>query len=73
LDGLNGWHVVALSVSGGVANSAMLNALMWVIGKQQADIQAVTAIFVGDVLGAALVLAAIALAMTVAARFVRRA
>ena len=73
LDGLNGWHVVALSVSGGVANSAMLNALMWVIGKQQADIQAITAIFVGDVLGAALVLAAIVLAMTVAVRFVRRA
>jgi hypothetical protein len=73
LNGLNGWHVVALSVSGAAANSAVLNALMWGMGKQQADIEAITAIFVGDVLGAAIVLAAIVLAMTVAVRFIRRA
>jgi hypothetical protein len=73
LNGLNGWHVVALSVSGAAANSVVLNALMWGMGKQQADIEAITAIFVGDVLGAAIVLAAIVLAMTVAVRFIRRA
>ena len=73
LNGLNGVHVIALSWTCAVANSAVLNALMWTMGKQRADIEAITAIFVGDVLGAALVLAAIALAMTVAARFMRRA
>ena len=65
--------MVALSVSGAAANSAVLNALMWAMGKQQADIEAITAIFVGDVLGAAIVLAGIVLAMTVATRFIRRA
>lgn len=73
LSGLNGLHVIALSVSCAVANSAVLNALMWGMGKQRADIEAITAIFVGDVFGAAIVLAAIVLAMTVALRFIRRA
>lgn len=72
LSGLNGWHVIALSVSCAVANSAVLNALMWTMGKQQADIEAIAAIFVGDVLGAAIVLAAIALAMSVAVRSMQR-
>ena len=65
--------MVALSVSGAAANSVVLNALMWGMGKQRADIEAITAIFVGDVFGAAIVLAAIVLAMTVAVRFMRRA
>jgi hypothetical protein len=73
LSGLNGWHVIALSVSCAVANSAVLNALMWTMGKQQPDVEGIFAIFVGDVLGAAIVLATIALAMSVAVRFIRRA
>lgn len=60
LHGLNGWHVVALSVSCAVANSAVLNAVMWTMGKQQADIEAVTAILIGDIIGSAIVLFAIA-------------
>jgi hypothetical protein len=46
---------------------------MWTMGKQQPDVEGIFAIFVGDVLGAAIVLATIALAMSVAVRFIRRA
>lgn len=72
LVGLNGWHVIALSVSCAAANSIFLNTLMWIMGTQQPDFRAISAIFVGDVLGAAIVLGAISLLLSFALRIMRR-
>lgn len=72
LSGLNAWHVIALSISCAFANSIVLNLLMWAMGKQQNGVSAVWAIFVGDVLGAAIVIGAIALVLDIALRFMRR-
>lgn len=72
LAGLNGWHVIALSVSCATANSILVNLLMWACGRQPPDITAIKAIFFGDVLGAALVLGAIAFALDMTLRWLRR-
>lgn len=64
LSGLNGLHVIALSVSCAVANSAVLNVLMWTMGKQQADVEAIMAVLIGDMLGAAIVLFTIAVGVS---------
>lgn len=72
LAGLNGWHVIALSVSCAIANAVLLNLLMAACGRQPPEITAIAAIFVGDVLGAALVLGAIAFALDISLRWLRR-
>jgi len=73
LNGLNGWHVIALSVSCAIANSLFLNMLMWVMDKQPLDAEAMLAIFIGDIFGAAIVLGIIATALSPALRLLARA
>jgi hypothetical protein len=73
LAGLNAWHVIVLSVSCAVTNSVVLSSLLWAIDTQQADFIAIMAIFVGDVIGAAVVIGAIALILDSALRLIRRA
>lgn len=68
LSGLRGSHIVALSVVSALANSALLNVIMFAAGRHQGDGMLAMTIFVGDVLGAALLLLAIALAISVFAR-----
>jgi uncharacterized MnhB-related membrane protein len=71
LVGLNGWHVIALSVSCAAANAILLNLVMWLMGTQQPELQAISAIFVGDVLGAAIVLGAMSLLLSLTLRLMR--
>jgi hypothetical protein len=72
LANLNLWHVIALSVSCAITNALLINLLLAVLGKQQPNILAIKAIFVGDVMGAALVLGTIAIAVEIVLRWVRR-
>lgn len=72
LVGLNGWHVIALSVSCAAANSIFRNILLSMMGTHQPHFDGITAIFVGDVLGAAIVLGAISLLLSFALRIMRR-
>jgi hypothetical protein len=64
LAGLRGSHIVALSVASAFANSVLLNILMFVAGKHHDDGLLAATIFIGDMLGAALFLFTIALAVS---------
>ena len=64
LAGLNGWHIIALSVASAAANTVILNAILYLMGRQAADLESIEAVFVGDVLGAAIVITAISLTLS---------
>ena len=56
LAGLRPWHVVILSLANAAANSIILNSYLASVGQLRGHIVQVMTIFVGDVLGTALVL-----------------
>lgn len=57
LSNLRGWHIIVLSIANALANGIILNTCLCVGGEQQWDMEQLTSIFVGDVLGTAIVLA----------------
>lgn len=68
LAGLRGSHIVALSVASALANSILLNILMFATERHHGDGVLAATIFIGDMLGAALLLLAIALGISVFTR-----
>jgi len=56
LHGLRPLHIVLLSIAGAVANSVILNAYLAVVGRLNGDLTQLATIFVGDLLGTAIVL-----------------
>lgn len=64
LAGLRGSHIVALSVVSALANSALLNILMFATARHHGDGVLAATIFIGDMLGAALLLLTIALGIS---------
>ena len=73
LAGLNGWHIIALSIACAAANALILNSLQSAMGRQVPDVEAIAAVFAGDVLGAAIVLTAITLSLSGLLALLRRA
>lgn len=57
LSKLRGWHIIVLSIANAVANGVILNTCLFVGGERQWDTVQMMSIFVGDVLGTAIVLA----------------
>lgn len=60
LAGLRGAHIVILSVASAIANSMLLNTLMFVTGRHHGDGALAATIIVGDMLGTAILLFAVA-------------
>lgn len=57
LAGLRGKHIITLSVANAAVNSVVINMVMAVAGKPNGNFEQMAAIFVGDMLGAAILLA----------------
>lgn len=72
LAGLNGWHIIALSVASAAANTVILNVILYLMGRQAADLASIVAVFVGDVLGAAIVITAISLTLSGVLTLIKR-
>lgn len=68
LGGLRGSHIVALSVVSALANSALLNILMFATGRHHGDGVLAATIFIGDLFGAAALLLAIAIGISLFTR-----
>ncbi len=68
LAGLRGTHIIALSVANALANSVLLNIVMAVAGRHHGDGYLAATIFIGDTLGTALLLLAIALGISIFTR-----
>ena len=68
LAGLRGSHIIALSVASAFANSVLLNILMFATGRHHGDGVLAATIFIGDMLGATLLLLATALAISIFTR-----
>lgn len=64
LAGLRGTHIVALSVASALANSVLLNIVMASTGRHHGDGVLAATILIGDMLGAAILLLAIALGIS---------
>lgn len=73
LEGLNGWHIIVLSIASATANAIILNTLFAMIGRQVASLEAIAAVFAGDVLGAAIVIATISFSLSGILALLRRA
>ena len=56
LAGLRAWHVLMLSLANAAANSIILNSYLASVGRLQGQWVQIMTVFVGDVLGTALVL-----------------
>jgi hypothetical protein len=69
LGGLRGAHIVSLSAVSALANSVLLNILLFSTGRHHGDGVLAATIFIGDMLGAALVLLAVAIGVFVFIRF----
>lgn len=63
LSGLRGKHIIALSVANAAVNSVIINMVMLIAGKLNDDLEHMLTIFVGDMLGAALLLTLISAAL----------
>lgn len=57
LSKLRGWHVIMLSIANAAANSVILNTCLFAGGEREWDMVQMASIFVGDMLGTAIVLA----------------
>lgn len=68
LGGLRGSQIIALSVANAFANSMLLNIVIAIAGRHHGDGMLAATIFIGDMLGAALLLLTIALAISVYTR-----
>lgn len=68
LAGLRGSHIIALSVANALANSVLLNIVMAASERHHRDGVLAATIFIGDMLGAALLLLTIALGISVYTR-----
>lgn len=68
LAGLRARHVVILCTMCAGANAIGLNAYLWMAGRLDGNVVQILAIFVGDVLGAAIILLLIPPALTLALR-----
>lgn len=72
LSGLRGLHVVIVSVVSAAVNAICLNIALAAAGQFKGDIEQIGTVFVGDMLGTAIVLALISLALSAFARRVLR-
>ena len=70
LSGLRGLHIVAVSVLSAATNAVGLNIALAAAGQLRGDMEQVATVFVGDMLGSAIVLAVISLGLSA---FTRRA
>ncbi len=70
LSGLRGLHIVAVSVMSAAVNAVGLNTALAAVGQLKGDMPQIATVFVGDMLGSAIVLALISLALSA---FTRRA
>lgn len=59
LSGLRGKHVVVLSIAGAATNSVLVNGVMASMGRWHGDSQQLATIFIGDMLGTAIMLTVI--------------
>lgn len=71
LSGLRGKHIVVLSVAGAAANSALVNGVMASMGRWHGDVQQLFTIFIGDMLGTAIMLTAVVGAIVMITRVSR--
>lgn len=69
LRGLRGSHITALSVGSAFTNSALLNILMFTNGRHHGDGMLATTIFIGDMLGTALLLLAVSMGLSAVITF----
>lgn len=72
LSGLTGWHIIALSTASAAANAFILNGIQQAMGRQAASISSIGAVFFGDMIGAAIVITAISLALSAGLSFMKR-
>ena len=56
LGGLRAWHIVVLSIASAAANAIILNSYLAAIGRLHGDVEQIATVFVGDMLGTAIVL-----------------
>lgn len=56
LGGLRAWHIVVLSIASAAANAVILNSYLAAIGRLHGDIEQIATVFVGDMMGTAIVL-----------------
>lgn len=70
LSGLRGKHIILLSVASAFANSVFVNGCMIIANRWHHDIEQIATIFVGDMLGTAIVLTVISIALRFMARLV---
>lgn len=68
LAGLSGRQIVLLSIFNACANSVLVNACLAVAGRWHGDIEQLITIFVGDLLGSAILLFLIATLVSIAPR-----
>lgn len=66
LAGLRPWHIIALSLACAVTNAALLNGYLWLAGRLHSDFVQIVTVFIGDVLGMAIVLLALTVALSFA-------
>lgn len=68
LSGLRGSHIIAVSVACAAANAIILNVVMAAVGRFNDDLSQIATVFVGDVLGSAIMLTGIATLLSLMAR-----
>lgn len=66
LAGLRPWHIIALSVACAASNAALLNGYLWLAGHLHSDFVQIATVFIGDVLGMAIVLLVLSVALSFA-------
>lgn len=66
LAGLRPWHIIALSVACAASNTALLNGYLWLAGHLHSDFVQIATVFIGDVLGMAIVLLVLSVALSFA-------
>ena len=59
-------HIIALSVACAASNAALLNGYLWLAGHLHSDFVQIATVFIGDVLGMAIVLLVLSVALSFA-------
>jgi hypothetical protein len=72
LSGLRGLHIIAVSVATAAANTVILNLALAAVGQFHGNLVRIATVFVGDVLGTAIMLSVIAAALSLITRQVAR-
>ncbi|MEN9682674.1 MAG: hypothetical protein RLZZ427_425 [Pseudomonadota bacterium] len=72
LSGLRGLHIIAVSVATAAANAVILNLALAAAGQFQGNLMRIATVFVGDVLGTAIMLSMIAAMLSLITRRVAK-